>query len=66
MTELKIIEDPLNYLQITNIRSNFAKTEVGPAKDKSPRKGTAKNPMVLLKAPIHTYTHTYIHTYIHT
>ena len=61
-TELKIVEDRLKHLKMANISLNFTRTGVGPAKDKGPRKSTAKNPMVLLKVPmcnIHTYIQTY-------
>ena len=56
-TELKIVEDPLKHLKMTNICLNFTRTGVGPAKDKNPRKVTPKNPVVLLKLPMYMLTY---------
>ena len=52
-TKLKSVENTVKHLKMPNICSNFIRTGVGPAKDKSPRKGTAKNAVVLLKVSMY-------------
>ena len=51
--KLKSVENTVKHLKMPNICSNFIRTGVGPAKDKSPRKGTAKNAVVLLKVSMY-------------